>query len=85
MSTARLSPADRGILVDEPWLEAFLEDDDTGLDGARARYHRAMAAARAEIRAAGTTLYNRMRTAEGHETTAIENPPEKSHHDNAFS
>ncbi len=58
MSTARLSPADRGVLVDEPWLEAFLEDGDTGLDDARARYHRAIAAARAEIRAGGLTLFS---------------------------
>lgn len=78
MSTARLSPADRRVLVDEPWLEAFLEDGDTGLDGARARYHRAMAAARAEIRAAGTKLYNRMRTADGYETTALETHPKVS-------
>lgn len=75
MSTARLSPADRGVLVDEPWLEAFLEDGDTGLDGARARYHRAIAAARAEIRAGGLTLFARMRTADGHETTALQTHP----------
>jgi hypothetical protein len=75
MSTARLSPADRGVLVDEPWLEAFLEDGDRGLDGARTRYRRATAAARAELRARGTRLYTRMRTAAGHETTALETHP----------
>ena len=69
----RLSPADRAELEACPWLEPFLETRDTSLEPARERYGKAMAACRAELR--GQTIYRRMRTANGHETTALQTHP----------
>ena len=75
MNTARLSPAEKAELEKHPWLEPFIEDGDPSLEPARERYGKAMAEARAELRAAGATLYRRMRTANGHETTALQTHP----------
>ena len=69
----RLSPAERAELDEHPWLEPFLQDGDTSLDDAHERYREAMAACRAELR--GQTIYRRMRTAHGHETTALQTHP----------
>ena len=71
----RLSAAARVELDAEPWLEPFVEDGENSLDAARERYGRAVIAARAELR--GQTIYRRMRTAAGHETTALQTHPTK--------
>jgi hypothetical protein len=71
----RLSPTDRAKLDEHPWLEPFIADGDTSLEPARERYGKVMAEARAELRAAGATLYRRIRTANGHETTALQTHP----------
>jgi hypothetical protein len=76
--TAKLGYADRVALADAPWLQPFVEDGDIGLDSARARYERAMRAAQAEVRAAGTALFERMRTSSGHETTALQVHPKEA-------
>ncbi len=73
-----ITVAEQDRLDNEPWLEPFIEDDDTSLDQAIERYTRAQAAARAELRATGRAVYERMVTAEGYETTAVQTHPTSS-------
>lgn len=74
-----LSPTDKAELEKQPWLEPFIEDGDTDLQPARERYRKAMAACKAELRAAGAAIYRRMRTANGHETTALQTTALQTH------
>ncbi|MDO0977184.1 hypothetical protein [Mycolicibacterium frederiksbergense] len=56
----------------EPWLEPFVESDDITLTAARERHERAQQECRVELRREGHPVYKRMRTEQGHETTALQ-------------
>jgi DNA-directed RNA polymerase subunit H (RpoH/RPB5) len=55
----------------EPWLLPWIEDDDTSLDEAEARYRAAVRAARARLNTRGVAVYERVRPRPGIQTTAL--------------
>lgn len=64
-------------LAESPWLEPFIEPDDTTLQPARERYEHAQADCRMNLRRNGTAVYKRLLTAAGYETTAWQANPAK--------
>ncbi len=64
-------------LREKPWLEPFVEDGDEDLEAVEERWREAVEAAKAELRRLGVTVYTRMKTSSGLETTALLVTPEQ--------
>lgn len=69
---SNLSETAEAELQAEPWLEPFIDPDDITLRGARERHERAQQECRVELHREGHPIYKRMRTEQGHETTALQ-------------
>lgn len=68
-----LSDSDLATLDKKPWLEVFIEDDDTSLDAAVERHRLAQTEARKELKKRGKVAHRRV-SVRGLQTTMLRDP-----------
>ncbi len=61
----------RTALLSEPWLELYVEDDDTDIDDVRSRFNAAQGVALRRLERDGVTVRRRVMKEHGILTTAL--------------